>query len=289
MKLNINKKLINQLAAGILAGTILMSLAGCGKTDRKVKGQVGENEKLQDYSYGYYLEDSDFAKYYVIETEDSKLRIIDIDNNSVYSSRKYSSENPIYDDLYKYMNEDLIKAESTYSESDIINLEKYINGENTYEILPKNTQSENKNIVEPNKWYYYKDFAYHADVQYIEIVFVDNKAERICRRIIEDSGSTSSGNVLIDIIDGRRIAPTYLASFHKKETATADNYYEDQETECIQLTDLLDNASKDTFTSDEILELYYTIVGKTKDEVIEIINNMYFPEKGKELILTPTE
>lgn len=289
MKLKINKKLINQLTAGILAGTMIISLTGCKNLDRKGKNQIADDEKLQDYLYGYYLEDSDLAQYYVIKTDDSKLRIVDIDNKSVYSSREYGPEDSIHDDLYKYMDENLIKSESTYTESDIINLEKYINGEDNYEILPKNTQLENKNIIEPNKWYYYEDFAYHADAQYIEIIFVDDKAERICRRIIEDSGSTSTGNILIDIIDGRKITPTYKGIIHRKETNTVNNFYEGKNVECVQITDLLDDASKNTLTSDEILEIYYSIAGKSKEEVKEIINNIFFPTKGKELILTPTE
>ena len=76
---------------------------------------------------------------------------------------------------------------------------------------------------------------------------------------------------------------------HRKETTTVNNFYEGKNVECVQITDLLDDASKNILTSDEILEIYYSIAGKSKEEVKEIINNMFFPTKGKELILTPTE
>lgn len=269
-KVKINKKVLLKIITIFLTESITFTLCGCQS--------ISDEKKLEKHKYGLCLDTSNMGEYFVTQDEQQILRIINNSSKSVYCDKKYPNEN--INDLYKYMNEELLLAAEDYQEIDYINLEKYINGENTYYLLPQTTNGADDKIIDNEKWYVTKgNYSGKADLGYVEIMLVNGKIDRICRRVIEDSNKKSN-DVLIDIISGRKIYPNTKAV---SEFVIDNMTYENSEIQFIPFTDLFTKGVKEAYSTNEIVEIYYQIVGKTKEEAQCIVSNTY---NNKSLVKT---
>lgn len=270
-KLRLNKKAL----AGIMSGFMLLSFTGCSN------GHFWANENKTQESNFYYLNSSVFDDVYVFEDDEVK-RIVDKRGKSIYSYEKYNNKDDSYnEDIYKYLDSELINV-STYTKSDWINLEKYINGNDTYDLLPKGNKYEELLISDNIEYRTISCLScwYDGSISEIEVMFIDGKVDRIVRRLKEED----NGNKTIDIISNRVIAPDYKIVNVSKLTTIDNKNLSNKEIKFIPITDIMNETSKNEFTGQEVVDIFYDIYGKSLDDVKLIINEMY-SRNEKTLIL----
>lgn len=267
--LKVNKKLITKGLGFALAGTLLFSTASCANGTFR----LGEQEELEKYSYGYYMQDHCLENMLVVELENGKYKIIDDETlGSVYSDEKYDEGKKT--ELYEHLNADLLKIESV-SRKDLINIEKYINGNKNIDFSSIPKLKADGNLIESGKVFYNNGTKLYTDanISEVEILFLDGKASRIVRRS-EEKNTFTIGDEAIDIISGNIVHPSYSGI---SQTSTfGENRMKNlgyKEYTFIPLIDFFDELTKDVYTGMEVVELFYMIQGKTEEEIKEILNN----------------
>ena len=273
------KKLISKGMGFALAGTLLFSTASCSNGT----WSLGNQELLENYSNGYYMQGHCLKDMLVVEIEEGKFKIVDEDLKSVYSNEKYTSGKRT--ELYEHLNKTLLHTK-TVNKTDLMNIEKYINGSEDVDLSYLKKEQPNNLLIENDKVFMEEQSTYYIDagLSEVEVLFLDGKASRIVRRTEEENKSvnTNADNETIDIISGNKVHPGYAGPKKYSTFAYANmdrNGY--REYEFIALSDLMTSIVKDEYTADEVVELFYMIQGKTKEEVIEILskyNKIYIDE-----------
>lgn len=272
--LKVNKKILKGICAFTLVGTCLLSTTGC--SNGIPQGKIAESGYLEGkyVSGGYYLLDTSFEGLLAIEV-DGKLKIVDEELKSIYSNETYDGDSYDSDmvvEVYKFLNPKLVSV-NDLSNKDFINIEKYINGEKVDELSKLSKVSYKDLIIDDYKYYDKKSDInwYQADLSEIEVFFLDGKADRIvrCLKCYRNTGNTERA---MDIISGAIVDPSYDSL---SKTSTFDRYaYKDQghnEYEFVPISDLFPEIIKTRFTGDDIVELFYLIQGRTKDEVKAVL------------------
>lgn len=265
-KIRINKKIGVRGLSLALTGTLILSMAGCYTgTTTKYMEEKGYTNLEGRYIKGYYLKDSAFDNLYVIETEDGKKRIVDNIYNSVYSTELYYNKQARLSDLYLYLDaETLNTMDADYTGADYVNLEKVVNGEADSSILPSSELNNGDLIIAPDMYYQYgnsESNCYYTSLSEIQIFFLEEKAYKITRKCGNSDES-------IDIISGSDVNPNTKAGLN-----TSFNYYslDYKNYEYVNITDLFPEIIKEEYTGEELIQLYYLIVGKTKEEIKEAL------------------
>lgn len=267
-KLNVNNNFWKRVTATVVAGTFVFSLAGCSTYNGKYIQDAGE------YTNGAVLDDdSEFKNAFVIEVDGVK-RIVNDDQQSIYSKYQYNTNSWKMIDLYKYLDERIVDIPAgVYELKDWLNLEKYINGGSTYDLLPVASNAEESIITKDDCYYKTPALAvFHdgsASLSYVSILFVDGKADRIVR--IFKTRGTENDKQATDIISARKIDPQWNGL--RKFTTLVTEAYDGHDIEFVPILDMLDFVDNTTLTEKDIVKLYYAIADKDKSEVIETVNN----------------
>lgn len=264
-KIRVNKKIGLRGLSLALAGTLILSMTGCstGRTTKYME-ENGYTCLEGRYIKGYYLKDSAFDNLYVIETNDGKKRIVDNKYNSVYSTELYKNNDSKLSDLYLYLDAEALNTmDANYTSTDYVNLEKIINGETDSSILPSSKLNNEDLIIAPDMYCQHREgkYNYYTSLSEIQIFFLEEKAYKITRKC-GDSGES------MDIISGSAVNPEADITLN-----TTFDYFslDNKNYKYVNITDLFPEIIKEEYTGEELIQLYYLIVGKTEEEIKEAL------------------